>query len=435
MKSNYIVKSILAIAVVSVASCKPELSEVTPSKGNADFSRYVALGNSLTSGFADGGLYLEGQKNSFPEIIAGQMKAVGGGSFTSPLFSEAQFNGSGYLRFAGFKADGTPNIERVTTQTAVRGQVNIPPVGNVILYTKYTGDINNYGVPGIKLDNADLAPYGNFNGYFERLLPGNAGTNNTSYIDFVMQKDFTFFSMWLGGNDILGYASSGGAGDVPTLKTTFSTKYASVLARLTSKGAKGVVATIPDITITPYFRTVTLASLLAAVRATPAGANVNTLYLRTGAGVARAATAEDLFTLTLSSDGVFGVNDPLKGPYGLSPANPIENKYALDKDEVAVVIDFTNSYNATIKAAANTSNLAIVDAGALLKEYGAGTKVNGVGVSAEFIRGNLFSLDGIHLTPLGYAIVANEFIKAINSKYSSSIPTVDASKYRGTLYP
>jgi hypothetical protein len=56
------------------------------------------VGNSLTAGYADGGLYLEGQQNSYPSIIAKQMALVGGGKFTQPLFTEAQANGSGYLK-------------------------------------------------------------------------------------------------------------------------------------------------------------------------------------------------------------------------------------------------------------------------------------------------------------------------------------------------
>ncbi|MNL56613.1 hypothetical protein D3C87_1801180 [compost metagenome] len=61
--------------------------------------------------------------------------------------------------------------------------------------------------------------------------------------------------------------------------------------------------------------------------------------------------------------------------------------------------------------------------------------VNGIPVSAAFIQGNLFSLDGTHLTPLGYAITANAFIAAINAKYGSSIPVVNVSKYGGVKLP
>ena len=67
------------------------------SAGAVDFTTYVAVGNSLTAGFSDGGLYLEGQQNSYPNLLAQQFKFVGGGDFAQPLFQQGQENGSGYL--------------------------------------------------------------------------------------------------------------------------------------------------------------------------------------------------------------------------------------------------------------------------------------------------------------------------------------------------
>lgn len=442
MKSQYFFKSMLAVAILGLASCKPSVDVTVPSKGTADFTRYIAIGNSLTSGYADDGLYLEGQKNSYPEMIARQMKTVGGGDFFTPFFTDAQASGSGHLKLGGFNANGTPILTREAA-TAVRGQVPIPNFGNVTVFTKYSGDINNYGVPGIKLAQATFAPYGNLNGYFERMLPGNAGTNNTSYLDFVTAKPFTFFSLWLGNNDILGYATSGGAGDVPTPKGDFTALYNAVVGKLTATGAKGVVATIPDVTKTAYFNTVTLNTLLSAVRSTPNGGSVTALYIKTGNNVTRAATASDLFTLTLSSANVIGVPNGVGLPYGLNPGNPIESKWVLDKDEVTIVNDFVASYNATIKSVATAKGLAIMDAYTLLQEFSTvdkdghlvGKTINGAEVSAAFITGNLFSLDGIHLTPLGYAITANAFIKAINAKYDASIPTLDVTQYKGVKFP
>jgi hypothetical protein len=58
-----------------------------------------------------------------------------------------------------------------------------------------------------------------------------------------------------------------------------------------------------------------------------------------------------------------------------------------------------------------------------------------VAYSPAFITGNLFSLDGVHPTPRGYAIIANEMIKAINGKYQARIPTVDVTQYRAVLFP
>jgi lysophospholipase L1-like esterase len=432
MKLKYIIKNMLVIAVAAMASCKPEFKELTPSKGTADFTRYIALGNSLTAGYADGGLYLEGQQNSYPGMIAAQMKSVGGGEFYTPFFNASQANGSGYLKLTSFTTTGNPVITAETSNLAIRAQVTDPTFGPLTFYTKYSGEINNYGVPGIKLLQITTGAYGNLNGFFERLLPNAAPANNTAYLDFVTAKPFTFFSMWLGNNDILLYATSGGAGDVPTPKATFTTLYNAAINRLTASGAKGVVATIPDVLSTPHFTTVTLPVLLATVRAS--APSVNALFIRTGGGATRAATAQDRFLLPLSSAGVIGV--PTAGvPYGLSPLNPIESKWVLDPEEIAVVNDYVSAYNATIKSVAAAKNLAVVDAYELLKEYGAGKAVNGVTVSAAFVTGNLFSLDGIHLTPMGYAIVANAFIKSINTQYSSSIPIVDVAKYRGVKFP
>src|SRR5687767_10458629 len=88
----------LAVLGLVLGGCQPDLDDSPkPSAGQADFSRYIAIGNSLTIGTSDGGVYRESQLNSYPNILAGQLKLVGGGDFTQPLFSEAQANGTGYL--------------------------------------------------------------------------------------------------------------------------------------------------------------------------------------------------------------------------------------------------------------------------------------------------------------------------------------------------
>ena len=40
----------------------------------------------------------------------------------------------------------------------------------------------------------------------------------------------------------------------------------------------------------------------------------------------------------------------------------------------------------------------------------------------RFITGGLFSLDGIHPTDLGHAIIANVMIEAVNRKFGSNVP-------------
>ena len=60
--------------------------EVT--SGTANLSNYVAIGNSLAAGFSDGALFIDGQKASFPNLMATQFKLAGGGDFKQPLMAD-----------------------------------------------------------------------------------------------------------------------------------------------------------------------------------------------------------------------------------------------------------------------------------------------------------------------------------------------------------
>ncbi len=420
---KYILNSFFAAVLLFAASCKPEID--TPagtSAGQANFGKYISVGNSLTAGFADGGLYLEGQKVAYPNLLAAQMASVGGGTFTSPFFADAQANGSGYLNLSAL-VNGSPTLSNVTTNLAYRDATHL---------AKYSGEIQNLGVPGMRVDLAFAAPYSAANMYMERLLT-DSQVGTTTYFQFIQGRNHTFFSLWLGNNDALGWATNGGvttdATNVLTDKATFSMLFSNLVNALTAGGQKGVVGTIPDVTAVPYFNTVTVPALLAAAKAiNPAAVAV---FIQTATGV-RAATSEDLIRLPFQSAGLFGTGTI---PYGLDPRNPIANNWVLDKDEVARVKDYVNSYNSTIKSLANSKGLAIADTYTYLNLVKAGVAIQGININSAFITGGAFSLDGVHLTPRGNAVIANVFIDAINGKYASTIPTIDITKYRGVKFP
>ena len=70
---NYI--KYIGILALGMVACEPEFENPVDSgdlytNGEADFSNYVALGNSLTAGYADGTIYLTGQLNSYPVLLA-----------------------------------------------------------------------------------------------------------------------------------------------------------------------------------------------------------------------------------------------------------------------------------------------------------------------------------------------------------------------------
>lgn len=428
----------LYVAIASLgfmSACAPNFDDDFQSDtGTADFSQFIAVGNSLTAGYADGGLYLEGQQVAFPNLLAEQFKSVAGGEFTAPFFTSEQENGSGYLHLTSL-VDGNPVTEPVTDKLAIRGQnANGNP-----LYTKHLDPIQNLGVPGMRLDMAMVAGIGSTlgNPFFERLLPDEVAAA-TKYIEYAASHEHTFFTFWLGNNDVLGYATNGGVTNEndPTTRlitlSEFEGAYHAFVNALTDNDQKGVVATIPDITALPFFNTVTTERLNAAVEAASGGQAKN-VFIQTESGP-RQATAEDLFILTFPTD-LLAQPDDLGIPYGVHPDNPIDDHYVLDQDEVQQVVALIGEINKKITEIAAANDLAVADVHAFLNKVKSGYIYNGIAISSAFITGNAFSLDGIHLTPIGNAIVANLFIEAINKQYKADVPKVDITQYRGVKYP
>lgn len=229
--------------------------------GSADFSKYVALGNSLTSGFSDGALFIKGQEGAYTTILAQQFKLVGGGEFKIPFMND----NIGGLLFGG---QANPSFgPRLYFNGSAPAPVTGPPTTEVLNPAiAAAGPYNNTGVPGAKSFHLLSPTYGaaaglangTANPYYVRFAPN--GT--TSVLAYAMSQTPTFFSLWIGNNDVLGYATSGGDGSSPITPATgapgvgFDGTYGALITTLTSAGAKGVVANIPYVTSIPFFKTV-----------------------------------------------------------------------------------------------------------------------------------------------------------------------------------
>ncbi|TBX70732.1 G-D-S-L family lipolytic protein [Flavobacterium silvisoli] len=265
---------LVSLTFVACNSDETDISGIEPevpaTAGTADFSKYVALGNSLTAGFSDGALFAAGQNNAYPKLLAEQFALVGGGEFKIPYMND---NLGGMLLggmpilgnrlvVLGFNPDGTPNIG------------SLPGTPTTDVTTHLTGPFNNMGVPGAKSFHLLAPGYGNIAGllsgqsnpYFVRF----ASSATARIIDDAMAQNPTFFSLWIGNVDVLSYATSGGTGidqtgnlnpatygsnDI-TDPTVFGQTYSGLLDALTGNGAKGVVANIPYVNTVPFFTTV-----------------------------------------------------------------------------------------------------------------------------------------------------------------------------------
>ena len=232
-----------------------QLPELTA--GQADFSTYVAVGTSFSSGFTDNALFITAQLNSFPSILSQQFGLVGGGSFSQPLMND---------NIGGFLVQGnvasSPRL--IFNGTA---PVILPATPTTEITTPVAGPFNNYGIPGIKSFHLGIPGYGSLNPYFGRM----ASSATATVIGDAVARNATFFTFSeIGGNDVLAYATSGGTGvdqtgnpnpltygssDI-TDPTIFAQSYTTAIDALTANGAKGVVTSVPYITGLSHFTTV-----------------------------------------------------------------------------------------------------------------------------------------------------------------------------------
>lgn len=457
-----------------------DLTQIPITSGSADFSRYVALGNSLTAGYRDGALYIDGQNESYPSIVASQMKLAGGGDFRQPLMAD---------NLGGIPSVGFSN-KRILTSTM---ELTIAPgVGATTLANIFSsGPYHNMGVPGAKSFHLGIAGYGNpanlpnaANPYFIRFAKN---PTTSSVLTDALELNPTFFSLWIGNNDILSYATSGGAGvdqkgnmnpatygsnDI-TDPTVFASVINNYVNALTANGAKGVIANIPSVTSIPFFTRVPampIAGLNDAQVAQLNGgyaqynaalaqaksfalitdAEYQKRLIKFEAGIANGAvivdkdltnltamqipsyrqtTANDLILLTASA--------VLTPSAGGGTSVPLSDQYVLTEMEANKVTTATTAYNASLSTIAQSKGLAFVDAHSKMVELSStsGIRWNNVKYTAEFVTGGTFSLDGVHLTGRGAGLIANEFIKAINAKYGSNLPLTDINKYSGVAFP
>lgn len=294
---------ILLITVLLVGSCKQEPivpeppvvvtpDPITGTKGSADFSKFVAVGDSYTAGFQASALFDDGQANSIPKIMSTQFgtTGVGGGAFNQPDINSANgFNatssnvGGGLIlgrlilfdpdgsgpRSAGPAAANTPARTTTCPSTVTTPALPAPynsalsPLDPAFLFDPAKrAALNNFGVPGMKLLEATAVPsYATLNPFYGRFAT-TAGA--TAVIGDAASRQGSFFMLYLGIFDVLGYATAGGAGSQNGTSQTSMTPAANftalypqaVAAMLATPNSKGVVGNIPDVTLLPFFRTV-----------------------------------------------------------------------------------------------------------------------------------------------------------------------------------
>jgi lysophospholipase L1-like esterase len=384
-KSLRTVAGLLAAAALAVA---PQAVQAQPNTGSANFSKYVALGDSITAGFNSGSLVVNYQRNSYPALI----------------YRQATGNTTGFEQ-PTVSSPGIPNILRLN---ALLPNVSLGPVPGQGVPTNLNlpRPYDNMAVPGADVHDLLFTTSG---GLHDLILRGQG----FSQIQQGLSLNPTFVTLWIGNNDALGAATGGIVNDnTLTPLADFQAKYTAAVGAILSRNAKYATATIPDVTTLPFVTTVPKVINL------PSGP----FTLHGPQGPLQAGDFVLLTASTLIPQG-FGV------PEGIGGRGPLPDSVVLSAAEVATIRARVAGFNAIIRSTAQANNAALFDAEAVLRQAATtGINIGGVTYSSRFLTGGIFSYDGVHPTDLGYAYIANQFIEAINEKFGAGIPPVN-------LYP
>lgn len=503
----------LLLLSIGFASCDvnneldPILEETGPevqlNTNGLDFSKYVAVGASFTAGFTDGALFIKAQENSFPNILASKFST----DFSQPLMGD---------NIGGFVFGGNA-IQAPRLYFNGAGPVRLPALPTTGLTDRAAGaSFNNLGVPGAKSFHLLAPGYGNpagilagsANPYFARM----ASSTNATVVGDAMAQSPTFFTLSeVGGNDVLGYATSGGSGvdqspsagnptgnldpatygsnDI-TNPLVFDQVFRGMVSTMTSGGAKGVIATVPDITLLPFFTTVPYNPI--PMDAATAAA-VNNVYAQYNGGVqqafgvlvqlqvmsqadAEAEIAKRTISFAAGQNAVVIVDEDLTDLGSINPAFaslpqyrqateddllvlpgsafigtladpsnpasvngvgvPLADNWVLTSDELASIKVATDAYNAIITDVANSNaSVALIDLNAILRQAANGIGFDRYTLTTDLVTGGLVSLDGIHLTGRGYALMANKMLAEIDAKFGSNFTSATNGLAKADDYP
>jgi len=481
MKIKYL---LLSLVVITFTACidddleAPGVNEaVEITSGNTDFSRMVAMGATMTAGYTDAALFQAGQMNSYPNIMASVMAHAGGGEFTQPYMND---NIGGLL--VGGQPFGAPRL-----YFDGAGPATLPGSPTTEATNVMPGPYSNMAAPGVNAVHMLAPGYGSMaalmqgmaNPYYVRM----ASSDDASIITDAIGQAPTFVTILSGFSDALASATDGATTVSMGSVGEFQFAFGTTMGALGQLVPDGIVSNIPDITNNAFFNTVghdvvpldegtagmlngafapyngalALAAQFGVISADEAAARtiswmaggnnallidddaLTTIDLSALGGPVlpnmRHATADDKILLSTAAiiGTTVGGNPTLIN--GISV--PLDDTRVLTANEVAEIQATTAGYNATISAIVGQSSWAMFDAYEFFEE------LNSVGISsgdfhltADLVMGGFYSLDGIHPTARGNAVLANAIMEAIDAHYGSNLSdaAVDAGDYP-TNYP
>jgi hypothetical protein len=409
-----------------------------------NFTKYVALGDSFAAGFSAGCLVARNQQFSYPATLARQF---GISDFQQPTVSDP-----GLPTCTGLKSLVPLTFGLISTKTGTPTNATLArSYDNLAVPNAKAGDVIDV-TSSADPPAAYCAACGNL-ALADVVLRGKG-----SQLTQALSLNPTFITLGIIGSDIL---TSGGAGFLldgvtATPLSVFTAKYNAVAAALKASGRTGVFLGTPEgLNLLPLTSTIPPVVLDPATNKPliVGGSTVPLLGPRTtstcstppcplpaGTLVTLGANAPQAALGGKSLLGVgFGIpcavaptlpqcGKPLPDG-GFTPPATVNVGVLLYPDEVAAIDQRIKDMNVVIKAAAESNGFKYFDFYAASLDFVAnGRTYGGIKITKDFVTGGLFAYgNAVHLSNIGYTIIADELIEFINSAYGTSVPRPDMS--------
>ena len=337
-------------------------------------------------------------------------------------------------------------------------QLIVPKLQNLF----YPDAYNNLGVNGARLDDLNIATgyassYSHENFFYDIVLrnldPPWPNFGGTTAVQQAAQLDPEYIFLWIGNNDILGYVLSGGEepGRITDL-TTFETELRDILTYLQANttNAKIVLANIPEYlpfgyaldhvfvagspeifdptTLEPIDFTGSGGYIDLQVASEDAGTVKHLLltaaaaYIEEGMGIDPADLNDKQKDLLASK----GVTIP-------TAAVPLTKDLVFTDEEESLSLSTIAAFNSIIQTVAEDYGLPVVDVNSWMKPEGGSPLPDDSCLRFALVAqdNTIFSLDGIHPSNYGHALIANEFIATMNAEFGLHIPKLNPENYKG----
>ena len=399
------------------------------------FQKFVAVGDSLIIGEESACVVQRFQQRSWVTLAAG---LLGQSNFQQPFISELA---------PPPPLTGDPCLGAIFTGTSISVGV-VSQTGtnqNAALATPY----NNLGFNGsprvatfVDLKVSHPGPGRDLQNKAATVLRNCEGClfEGMSAVDEANSLGPDLVAFWGGANDALDAVLAGVAIEGVTLTPVdaFAASYNEVMAGLASPG-RTVVAfnipqdlpfttTIPPVVVNPA----TLQPVIVNGQPVPLLGPGDDAYPCDPAPPCGLppGTLVTLSASPLLSQGI-GIPASLGGtglplPHGsFSPGPPptVSVGVVLYPDDVSAIASHIEGFNGAIAASTTAYGAVLVDANALFARLSQhGFTLGGITVTTKYLTGGIFSYDGIHPSAIGYGIIAQEFVRALNAATGADVP-------------